>query len=292
MKYFLSFVSLVTIFSCDNSVQNSTEENKSMDYQLVSYLEINIDSLGRLPENPYIVDVEKNGKRIIIVGTLHSRDTLDPMFISIENIFNKFKPTLAINEGGEVTNSYLDRNSAIDKDGEVGLLKFLCDGVKIKMINGDAQEKDEFFKLSKAFSREEALFFFASERFVLPIKHWGTGEYYLDELYQTDFIDGYIKRCGIELGEDEKTFEYYRKLYKKYFNKNFHIDDIKSDDFVTIKNQNHFSEVARKSCEYRDRHLLSLIEFELKKHDKLIVVFGGWHVLAIEPAIKQIIERN
>lgn len=193
---------------------------------------------------------------------------------------------------GSVTDSYLDRNNAIQKDGEVGLLKLLCDGLKIKMINGDVQEKDEFLGLSKAFSREEALFFFASERFFLPLKHWGHEECNIDSLYKFDFIDGYLKSCEIELSKEEKTFEYYKKLYKKYFYKDFQIEDIKSDDFASIKNQHHFSEVARKSCEFRDRHLLSLIENELKKHDKIIVVFGGWHVLAIEPSIQLIIERN
>lgn len=100
MKYILSLFCLITILSCNNSEKSSTEANKSTEYQLTSYLDINIDNLGRLPENPYVVDVEKNGKHIIVVGTLHTRDTLDSMFISIEKIFNRFKPSVAINEGG------------------------------------------------------------------------------------------------------------------------------------------------------------------------------------------------
>lgn len=292
LKSFLSLFCLVTIFGCDNSVHNSSEEDGFVDYPLTSYLDIDVDSLGRLPENPYVVNVEKNGKHIIVVGTLHSRDTLDPLFISIEKLFNQFQPTVAINEGGKVTDSYLNRNNAIQKDGEVGLLKFLCDSLKIEMINGDAQEKDEFLMLSKAFSREEALFYYTSERFVLPLQHWATEEYDIDSLYKTEFIDGYLNSCGIKLNSEEKTFDYYRNHYKQYFKKDFHIEDLNSDDFITIKKQHHFSELARKSCNFRDRHLLELIEKELKQHDRIIVVFGGWHVLAIEPAVKQIINKS
>ena len=61
---------------------------------------------------------------------------------------------------------------------------------------------------------------------------------------------------------------------------------------MPIKKTHHFCEVARKSKELRDKYLLKEIEEQLKYHDKVLVVFGGWHVLAIEPALKQIINRT
>lgn len=281
---FVFFSGVLT--SCDNFKTDIKE-----DYKLISYVYIKVDSLGKLPTNPYVVDLQKNSKHLIVIGTLHSRDTNNPMFIDIEKIFINLKPEIAINEGGQVKKTYSDRNSSIAMNGELGLLKFLCDNQNIKLINGDMSDDKEFYELSKIYSKDEALLFFASERFVLPYTYWDE-KGNLESLYKSDFIEGYLEPCGINLKPEEKQFSYYKGLYKKYFNKEFNIDSISSDDFSPIRKKHYFCEVARKSKELRDRYLLQQIEEQLIHHDKVLVVFGGWHVLSIEPALKQIINRT
>lgn len=283
---FLIFVNIFGLLtSCNNSKPDTTE-----DYKLISYLDIKVDSMGHLPKIPYVVDLQKKRKHLIVIGTLHSRDTSNQMFTNIEIIFRNLKPEIAINEGGQVKKTYTNRNLAIVKNGETGLLKFLCDNQNIKMINGDMSDDKEFYELSKIYSQDEALLFFASERFVLPYTYWEE-KGNLDSLYKSDFIEGYLESCGIKLTNEEKQFAYYKILYKKYFNKEFNIDSIASDDFSPIRKTHHFCEIARKSKELRDKYLLQHIEEQLKNHDKVIVVFGGWHVLAIEPALTQIINK-
>lgn len=284
---FLIFVFFSGILTSCNNFKTDTKE----DYKLTSYLDIKVDSLGKLPTNPYVVDLKKNRKHLIVIGTLHSIDTNNLMFVDIEKVFINLKPEIAINEGGQVKKTYSDRNSAIAKNGELGLLKFLCDNQSIKMINGDMPDDKEFYELSEIYSKDEALLFFASERFVLPYTYWNE-KGNLENLYKSDFIEGYIEPCGINLKPEEKQFSYYKGLYKKYFNKEFNIDSISSDDFSPIRKKNYFCEVARKSKELRDRHLLQQIEEQLIHHDKVLVVFGGWHVLAIESALTQIIRRT
>jgi hypothetical protein len=274
------------LVSCNNSKPNTTG-----DYQLISYLDIKVDSLGRLPKNPYVVDLQKDKKHLVVIGTLHSRDTASQMFREIEKLFLNLNPEVAINEGGQVNKIYTDRNTAIVKNGETGLLKFLCDNHKISMLNGDMPDDKEFYELSSFYSRDESLLFFASERFILPFTYFDE-KGNLDSLYKSDFIEGYLESCNIKLTSKEKQFDYYKNLYKKYFNKEFNIESIVSDDFSPIRKTNHFCDVARKSKELRDKYLLKKIEEQLKQHDKVIVVFGGWHVLAIEPALKQIIDRT
>ena len=46
------------------------------------------------------------------------------------------------------------------------------------------------------------------------------------------------------------------------------------------------NEVARFASEYRDSRLLAAIREGLAEHDRVVVVFGGWHVLALEPVIE------
>lgn len=282
-------LTLIVLFSFITSCINS-KSDKTEDYKLISYLDIKVDSKGNPPNNPYVIDINKNNKRLIVIGTLHSRDTTNNMFSEIENIFNNLKPDIAINEGGQISKTYLDKNSAIVRNGETGLLKFLCDNKNIKMLNGDMPDKKEFDELVKYYSKEEALFFFASERFVLPYTYWNE-EGNLDSLYTSNLIEGYLVSEGIELSSEEKKFSYYKSLYKKYFNKEFNIDNINSDDFSPIRSTHHFCDIARKSKELRDKYLIQHIEEQLKHYNKVLVVFGAWHILAIEPALTQVINK-
>lgn len=270
---------------CKNSDTDVEEE-----YKLISYLDIKIDSLGRLPKTPYVVEFNQGKKYLTVIGTLHSRDTNNQMFSDIEKIFTNMEPEVAINEGGQVSKTYIDRNIAIKNNGETGLLKFLCDKQKIKMMNGDMPDDKEFEALARIYSKDDALFFFASERFILPYTYWSENGN-IDSLYEHDFINGYLESCGIKLKPEEKQFSYYKRLYIKYFKKGFCIDSICPDNFSPIRNQGHFCEVARKSKELRDKYLIKQIEKQLTSYNKVIVVFGGWHVLAIEPALTQIINK-
>lgn len=259
-------------------------------YKLISYLNIRVDSVGNLPKNPYVIDLTNKNKHLIVIGTQHSRDTTNRLFTEIEKIFYQFKPGLIINEGGNLIKHFSTRNQAIIKEGELGLEKFLADNAGINTFNGDMNDKLEFEELSKAYSKEEALLFFASERFIFP---YAFGQYSGDmkQLYDSLFINKYLLKEGIQLTPEERKFNYYTTGYEKYFHQPFSLDSISQLDFTPFSRKNHFNDVTRKSKEIRDISLLKTIEEQLKKHDKVLVIFGGWHVLAIEPALKQIIDR-
>ncbi|MEO6230945.1 MAG: hypothetical protein ABJB11_17590 [Ferruginibacter sp.] len=259
-------------------------------YELISYLKINVDSNGNLVKNPYVIDLHNKQKHLIVIGTQHSRDTSNNMFAVIEKIFYQLKPELIINEGGNLTKSFSSRNQAILKEGELGLEKFLADNAGIKTLNGDMNDKLEFEELSKAYSKEEALLFFASERFILP---YAFGQYSgdLEKVYDSIFIKKYLLKEGISLTAKERKFSFYTKLYKKYFHQEFSLDNIDQFNFTPFRQQSRLNDVTRESKEIRDIALLETIEQQLKVHDTILVIFGGWHVLAIEPALKQIVER-
>jgi len=279
----LFLIMFMTIFSC------KTKPND--DYKLISYLDIKVDSLGKMPRDPYILTFKKGSKELLVIGTMHSRDTLNPMFDSIERLFYEFNPEVIINEGGNLHKTYPNRNFAIAMDAELGLEKYLADKVGIKTINGDEPFGNEFYELSQTYSKEEAILFFGSERFVFP---FAFGQYRgeIDSNYVNNFIEKEYVKNNIALTDNEKTFDYYKKLYKKYFQTEFTIDTINQQDFAPFSRRHHFCDVTRKSKEFRDRYLLTQIETQLQTHNKVMVVYGGWHILAIEQALKQIIDRQ
>lgn len=276
---------------------NKADLIQNDDYQLVSYLDIAVDSMGNLPRNPYVIDVENNGKRLVVVGTQHSYDSLNPMYQKMEQLFYEVRPDVIINEGGDLNKKYLSLNQAIAEDSDLGFDKYLADKTGIETVNGDEPQGQEFQELSEAYSKEEAIVFYGAERFMLP---YVFGEYKgnLKELYERKFIANLIKYDKVPLTIDEQKFSYYQRAYEKYFNKRFDWnnfdqvrDNINQFDFIPFGSRHHFNEVARKSKELRDKYLLKTIEEQLQKHDTVMVVYGGWHILAVEPALTQIINR-
>ena len=260
-------------------------------YPTVSYLEIKVDSMGNLPKNPYILTFKNKGKQVDIIGTQHSNDTNDKMFTVIEDIFKTLKPEIVINEGGNLTKKYDSRNDAIRRSGELGIEKYLADNAGIKTFNGDMPDKLEFDQLAKIYSKKEALVYFASERFILP---FAFGQYPgdLQTQYDSIFIKRYLMKEKIELNAEECTFTYYKAAYKEYFKQDFSLDNINQLDFTPFLNRGRFNDITRSSKELRDQYLLNKIEEQLKLHDRILIVFGGWHVLAIEPALMQIMNKN
>lgn len=283
----ISFLLLIIIGA--QSCSSSNKINQSQAYEFVSYLEIDIDERGNLPEVPYVLNIKNNNKELLVIGVMHSQDSTNIMFKEIENLYAAFQADLVINEGGELKQEFLNKNTAIHKDGELGLIKYLCDQDGIKTQNGDISFRQEFDELEKVYGREKTYFYYTSERFILPIKYWG-GEDQLEELYRSDFVDSYLLPSGIELREEEKDIQHYKNLYQKFFKNPFQLSAVKSDDFSPIKENHYFCEIARQSKLIRDLHLMEQIKKSLETHDKVLVLFGGWHVLAIEPALNTILD--
>jgi hypothetical protein len=259
-------------------------------YDLKSYLEIEVDSLGNLPSDPYIVTVKNGKKELTVIGVMHSCDTLNPSFATIEKVFNSFHPNVVINEGGMLVKKYATRNKAIADNGELGLEKYLADKSRIRTVNGDAPVKEEFEKLSEYYPVGEVLLQYATERFILPYKYDGD-EDDLKTYYEKEFIKDYILKSGIKLKPEQQTFAYYEVMYAQQFGEDFSLDKIDPSNFLTLSDQHHMCEVTRKSKEIRDIYLLEKIKEELGKRDKVMVIYGGWHVLVIEPALTAVVSN-
>lgn len=294
LSVLISLTSII-LFIAQRSNNNINETQKALypaiahDTNLIvkSYLDINVDSNGHLPKNPYILHYKAGRKSLLVIGTEHSSDTANKMFAEIEKYFNQFSPQIIVNEGGTLTKTYPDRATAILQDDELGLEKYLADKAGIKTISGDEPEALEFAELSAAFTPQEAMVYFGSERFVFPYL-FGQYSGKIEKLYAEKFINGYLKKRGVQLTAEQETFDYYKEGYAKGFGYPFHLDSIRQSNFIPFSTSHHFCEVSRKSKELRDRYLLKEIRRQLATHDRVMVVYGGWHVLAIEPALSQL----
>lgn len=289
---------LISIFivSCNNKKHNDKHIQLAKKlYPTVSYLDIKLDESGNLPENPYILEFENGKKKIVFCGVNHltnNSDITNPMFVKIEKKFFDVTPNVSINEGGDISKKvYKSKQEALLKDGEIGLLKIVSDSLKIKTVDGDMLAKLEFQELLKHYSIGDFLAYIVTERFMWTLKgEHVTDHKEIDKRY-AQFIQTYIIKSGeVKLNRNEQTLAFYKSNYEKLLNRKFSIEELEpTNPFEPIGK---FQEIGRKSKEIRDQYLLKTIDSLLDTHDKIFIVFGGWHLLTCEPGLRQIINRK
>jgi hypothetical protein len=241
---------------------------------------------------PY-TDLTNGKKRLVFIGASHGRSVGDPQFTLIEKVFKEANPEIAFNEGGQIPEDriYPSLDSAVRHDGETGCLKYLCDEAHIKMLNGDMDDQEEFAALQKTIPKDQIHLYMAVERFLNPYKHGRYNEMTLEEAYQKKFI-AYLDRSKFILTDEEKSFPYLQKLYKHHLNQELVLDSLLEVHEYYLIDECIFGNVGRATKEVRDHALLKKIDEALNKYDRVFVVFGGSHRIAVEPALKQIIRKN
>lgn len=300
MKYsLLTAIVLFSFFACTKEQKAETLAYKSRDYREVKLrldtlnakLQAEADSTGTFTF-PY-TDLVNGKKHLIFFGASHTRDLEHPQFLQIENAFRKMKPEIAFNEGGQIpeTLSYPTLDSAVRGNGETGLLKYLCDVSGIKMMNGDMEDIQEFAELQKTIPKDQIYLYMAIERYLNGYKKGYFPSISLEEGWNTKFIP-YLRRSDFKLTPEEESLDSLKKIYKHYLQKDFSIDSLMEVQEYYLINDGLLGDVGRATKIARDQALLQKIDNALDQYDKVFVVFGGSHRVAVEPALKQIIDKK
>ena len=96
------------------------------------------------------------------------------------------------------------------------------------------------------------------------------------------------------MGSDEQDVAYFEELYLKYVGTPFKAelnDEIELFDYIN-GGDCEFCAIGRASKMVRDSMLLDKIDRALNDYDRVMVTFGYGHALAVEPALKQIVEED
>ncbi|SKC82392.1 hypothetical protein [Ohtaekwangia koreensis] len=285
---------LLFILCClfSNCQENKPAISLGDTHEMVDYLRVAsmINELG----GPTVLDLKNSkGQQVVLVGCPHSRDTTAKEFDLIDVYFKHLKPEVAFNEGGSIQESvhYVSRNEAILKGGETALLKYYCDQSGIKMLNGDFTEEEEFEAMLKRYPKDELLLYYSFERFIVPYKYGMDSDKPIEEAY-ADFTDGYLAKHKFPLTEEEKSFDYFKALYKKYMANEFDLGRADIEQFDFLNDNCKFCAVGRASKVVRDEVLLQKINAALDQYNRIFITFGGAHALAIEPALKNLLRKK
>lgn len=289
----------ITICSCTNKNAQPQKLYETRDYLTVTKyldtinasLQSQLDSSGTylMPYN----DLSHGNKRLIFFGTNHVRDVNHPQFHQLTTLFREMKPQISFNEGGQIPPDrfYPDMDSAIHANGETGCLKFLSDQTHIKMMNGDMDDKEEFAELLKTIPKDQIYLYMAVERFLNPYRRGHFPGMTLLEAFQEKFIN-YLEKSDFALTPEEKTFQYLQDLYKHYLGSDLKLEELIEIQEYYLSDSGVFGKVGRATKDVRDQALLKKIDDALSTYDRVFVVFGASHRVAVEPALKQIIEKH
>lgn len=245
-------------------------------------------------KTPYVIDIAgKDGRRIVFVGCVHDADSAHPQFSIIGKYFADLKPQVVFNEGGQVAESthYATVSEAIRKDGETAVLKYYADRAGVKMLNGDMDAKTEFALTLKKQPKDDLYLYYVIERIAIPY-HYGA---YPNERFDSVFnriIETYFIKNGFPLSPEERTLGYFKELYKRSTGNVFDVTSFDLEAFDYINDSCKYCAVGRVSKMTRDSLLLSKIEAALDQYDRIMVTFGHGHALAIEPALREIVNRK
>jgi hypothetical protein len=296
MNYIIRFLIFTIVANfCFSCKQKHTETNyPTIDYLIVRKKLDTLNANFNLHDYSPTVTVLKNEKKqLVFFGTSHVRGIDHPQFKALEDIFAQQKPQIAFNEGGQVAEieHYVSRDSAILKDGETGLAKFLCDKTKISLLNGDMSTDEEFAGLLSKFPRDQVYLYLGIERFLQPFSQGIGGEMPIETAFQKSFI-AYLEKYKFEPTAQEKDISYLKSLYYQYFKQKVDLRNLINVHEYYLLDTGIFGKIGRTSKDIRDQALLKKIDDALDKYDSVFVVFGASHWVAVQPALKYIIEKK
>jgi hypothetical protein len=287
-KLIIYSVAIVLFVSCRNNTSPQPEKYQTIDYVTVG------KKLSSV-EPPYIIDLKNKNKQLVFIGCDHNHDTAHKQFPVIKQYFTALHPQIAFNEGGQVPDSvhYKSGNDAILGNGTTGYLKYLCDQAGIAMMDGDLNDSTEFSITLKKHPKEELFLYYVMERMVIPYLNGAYGSMSFEEFY-SKAINAWFVKPGFPLAGQEKDLSYFKELYQTYMGHPFELKmsaDIERFDYINGGDCK-FCAIGRTSKMVRDSILLTKIDHSLDKYDKVMVTFGHGHALAIEPALKQLINKK
>ncbi len=236
---------------------------------------------------PYIVEIQIGNGALLYFGAQHTNDPKHLEIAQIEELWKKFRPTVAYNEGGNppVLKSV---EEAVSRVGEPGLVRFLAARDKVTVDSLEPSQAAEAAMLLKTYTPEQVKVFYALRQ--VPqfrnSKHDETIETHLDFvlgkwLADVAGLDGSprniseLERSSLWLSP---KLENWRAVEQSWF------DPTKSEAYT--------NKISRLTGEFRDQHIVKLLIDEVKQGKRVFAVVGVSHVVMQERVLKARLETE
>lgn len=249
------------------------DERESLILSYKQYAKIN-------HEVPYVLEFEVGNGALLIYGGRHVFDPVDAQIADIQKEWERFKPDVAYNEGGNPPTAG-SVTTAVEQFGEPGLVRFLSGQKNVPVATFEPRLSDEIDALKKRYSSEELAVFYALRAYLTfrSSKQTKSAEEYMSEIIGGRFAtDNGLENAPENLAEFEAAcgrvfvgLSDWRKVPENWF------DPTQEGQFT--------NELQNDSGIFRDRHIFGVLTKRARRGDRVLAVIGASHVPVLEPAL-------
>jgi hypothetical protein len=254
-----------------------------------SYLTLPVDASGEPAHLPVVWERRVGNKHLVVLGTQHQRAPRAPMFDRIEAVFARVRPQVVLHEGQAPAGlAELPRDRAIEAGADLGFTVHLAAAMHAQARSGDAPVREEIAALLATHPARDVLVFLVVQRHIGNGPHPDFAAAAAD--YPAFFAD-YLAANGLPREPGWDTWAGFQREYAAVVGHPLAATSWDPDATSAIRAAGPLSDLARATNVTRDRALLGNIRAALRDHDRVVVVFGSWHVLALEPVLDQAFAR-
>ena len=226
---------------------------------------------------PYLVDVIRDGRRLLLFGGRHSSDPSDPMFGQIESVFAELAPTFALHEGTPPAVEP-EREIAIRRHGEAGLVRHLAARAGIETASMDVPLVDEARRLVREVSRGDALVYLVLRQLASFNRKTARMDF---DRYFADFFALIGPGLGVPVGWPLVEREHARLLKRPLVPR-----AITACETDPMRDELPTQRLSRLSNQLRDQHMLERLLAAHAEHPRVFATVGVSHAVMLEPALR------
>lgn len=235
---------------------------------------------------PYLVEIEKEGQKLIYIGVRHLFDPGDRQFELIRNTFESFAALpgkkMVLVEGGTNWPVLESAEESIRKYGEPSFVTFLAQHAHIAITTPEPDKSDILSHLRSKFTDKKIW----AHKIAQYALHYSKIQ---DKPTEDEYIEGrMIKGMNTEDGAAFKNAEEIRTLFAKEFGVDLNLADRKFfyDHVDPSQNNSVFNQISREADVIRDSRIVENILRLWEQGNSIFVVYGSAHAVNQERALR------
>ncbi|SRR5258708_25064265 len=234
---------------------------------------------------PYILRLSSGKGRLLYFGAKHTYDPNDAEISQIEDSWLKLKPEVAFFEGAdpEAAPAIVKSRAEIGRNGEPSFVLFLAYRNKVPVHSLEPTQRAEIALLLKRYSAEEVKIFYVLRQ---------VAEFRNSKHDET--LDAYTRgvlaclSATPELQGAPRTNADLKVISARLFPQLADWREVPQEWFDPARTQTvtYLNEVSRRLSEFRDRHMVMLLNEQLAQGKRVFAVVGASHVVMQERALR------
>jgi hypothetical protein len=227
---------------------------------------------------PYVLDLSGARGRLVLFGGRHTSDPADPMFESIARLFANLAPAFALHEGTP-PQVEPNREIAIRRHGEAGLVRHLAAGAGIETASMDIPLADEARLLRRELSLDAALVF-------LVVRQLASFNRKTARMDRAAYFAEFFATIGPPLGLPAIEWARVEQAHERVLGRPLVADAVSAHETDPTADALPTQRIARRSNRLRDEHMLRELIDAVAVHRRVFAAVGVSHAVMLERALR------